>query len=223
MNWINKNVMILAIIAIVLSLFWIILGPLILSQNYFSLIDFSCGSKIGETIGGIAAPIVGFVSSILLFLALVKQMESNKIAVDEANFRIIYAEIGDLKNASENFLFNENIGNEAIRTFVANIFVNYILLSKKDDGKVFNQLNKFELLIMKFSRIFYLIDNLKTSSEYKRFLLKDILNIYNIYFYEAFKVILDLNTNYIDETIKGKLDSIKGTIITVNLYFQKHS
>jgi hypothetical protein len=46
--------------------------PVIL-QSY----DLSNSSSIGDSIGGITAPVIGIISSILLYLALTKQTESN--------------------------------------------------------------------------------------------------------------------------------------------------
>ncbi|SFE43305.1 hypothetical protein SAMN04488131_10214 [Flavobacterium xueshanense] len=43
----------------------------------FKSYDLSNSSSIGDSIGGITAPVIGIISSILLYLALTKQTESN--------------------------------------------------------------------------------------------------------------------------------------------------
>lgn len=70
---------------IILSLLFFVavyLMPFLFSQNWLTgIADFSkeSTSNIGSTIGGITAPLIGIVSSILLYLALTKQTEANKI------------------------------------------------------------------------------------------------------------------------------------------------
>jgi len=101
-NWINRHLEYIAFSAVILSILWIIFGPILLTQHYFSIVDFSDEKggtgTIGDTIGGITAPIIGLISTILLYLALIKQIESNRATVHEANFRIINSELSTLSD-----------------------------------------------------------------------------------------------------------------------------
>ena len=69
-----KRARILLIVGVIL----ILLAPLILTRA-LGIIDFSNTGQIGDTIGGITAPIASLVGSILVFFALETQIEANQI------------------------------------------------------------------------------------------------------------------------------------------------
>ncbi|VTP95811.1 hypothetical protein [Sphingobacterium daejeonense] len=46
-------------------------------QEIFQLLDFTQTGNIGDTIGGITAPIIGLIGAILVFLALKAQTQAN--------------------------------------------------------------------------------------------------------------------------------------------------
>jgi|GEM_PF-1335589 len=74
----KKQIIILSLLFFVI----VYLMPFLFSRGWLANIaDFSndATSNIGSTIGGITAPLIGIVSSILLYLALTKQTEANKI------------------------------------------------------------------------------------------------------------------------------------------------
>lgn len=191
MKWINKHLEVIALWSVILAVLWVIFGPLILTQTIYTIRDFAGGENntglIGDTIGGITAPIVGLISVVLLYLALIKQIESNRISVHEANFRIIYSEIGELKNATEKYSYAEKFGNEATVLFAMEI--NKIHLAKELTNSHVELLDKYNLLLGKFNRIFYLLDNLKTSEDYKDILSKDLQQIVSIHFVDGFNTI----------------------------------
>lgn len=214
MNWINKHLEKIAFGAIIFAALWIIFGPLILTQKYFTITDFAGGENntgiIGDTIGGITAPVVGLISVVLLYLALIKQIESNKISVHEANFRIIYEEIAQLKNACEQYTFENKYGIEAIGKFAATIGIKDINGQLIEDD--YTVLDKFEILLNRYHKIFYLLDNLKTSTEYKDLLSKDLQNTYALYFNNCFGIMHGKWTVTVDDInnlIKGKMYMVK--------------
>jgi hypothetical protein len=55
----------------------ILIAPVIITQK-LNLISFTDTGEIGDTIGGITAPILGFFGSILVYLALKAQIEANE-------------------------------------------------------------------------------------------------------------------------------------------------
>jgi len=65
-----------------LFLLAIIIGPIIFTQDWSS-IDFSNTGEIGDTIGGITAPIIGFVSAVLVYLAFDAQVKANNRIQDQ--------------------------------------------------------------------------------------------------------------------------------------------
>ncbi len=67
----------LATITLILGILLTVLFPFIFTA--FSIgIDFTNTGEIGDTIGGITAPIIGLVGSILVYLALQSQIEANE-------------------------------------------------------------------------------------------------------------------------------------------------
>lgn len=58
----------------------ILIAPVILTRPaIWSWADFSNSADIGETIGGITAPVVGILSAVLLFFALMQQVKTNEL------------------------------------------------------------------------------------------------------------------------------------------------
>lgn len=214
MTWINKHLEKIALTAVILAALWVIFGPLLLTQTYFTITDFAGGENntglIGDTIGGITAPVVGLISVILLYLALIKQIESNKASVAEANFRIIYEELAQLRNSAERYTYENETGIEAIGKFAADIGV------KDNLGQLtqghYEVLDKFDLLLNKFHKIFYLLDNLKTSEEYKDILAKDLQHIFSIYFNNSYNLMQGqwaVSEEDLGDLIKGKMHMVK--------------
>jgi|GEM_PF-979797 len=61
---------------LLIGLFLVLLFPILLTS--YSLVDFTSTGNIGDTIGGITAPITGFVGAILVYLALRAQIKANE-------------------------------------------------------------------------------------------------------------------------------------------------
>lgn len=82
-----KSAKIILIVGVVL----ILIVPFILTRS-MGLFDFSNTGEIGDTIGGITAPISGLIGSALVFFALKAQIDANKI---------IQQQISNEKNENE--------------------------------------------------------------------------------------------------------------------------
>ena len=92
---------------IVIVCCWIFIGPYLLTQNFFSIKDFNESGQIGDTIGGITAPVIGLLSIILLYLTLIKQNEKNSIDAEESNFKFVYREVEKLDQSINSYEFND--------------------------------------------------------------------------------------------------------------------
>jgi len=61
-----------------------VIAPLIATQKAFwETLDFSQTGQIGDTIGGITAPIVNIIGAILVFYALKAQIDANRLIQDQ--------------------------------------------------------------------------------------------------------------------------------------------
>lgn len=74
MNRVTNKVLIILIVGIIL----ILIAPLILTR-VGGVISFTDTGQIGDTIGGITAPIASLIGSVLVFFALKAQIDANKI------------------------------------------------------------------------------------------------------------------------------------------------
>lgn len=62
----------------------VLCSPFVFTRS-IGLISFTETGQIGDTIGGLTAPVVGLVSSILVYLALLSQVEANAIVQGQIN------------------------------------------------------------------------------------------------------------------------------------------
>lgn len=95
----------IAIGVLIVAVLWLIIGPalLVLPSTFF---DFRETGQIGDTIGGITAPIVGLASAILIYLSFSAQIKANKITLEatqvsqqEGNFKYIIEEFEKVKKS----------------------------------------------------------------------------------------------------------------------------
>ena len=76
----NLKNLILLIIGVVLLMF---LATFLFTRHAFSnLFDYSLTGQIGDTIGGIASPIIGLMGAVLVYLSFREQIEANTIQRD---------------------------------------------------------------------------------------------------------------------------------------------
>ncbi|TYB73159.1 hypothetical protein [Bizionia myxarmorum] len=94
--------------------------------------DFSNTGQIGDTIGGITAPIINLIGAILIFLSFKAQINANKIQFTllnneienqkkDRNFQVILDLFQALKNDFQNLAFENYTGMSAINAYVNQI------------------------------------------------------------------------------------------------------
>lgn len=99
----------IAFILILIACLWIFIGPALM-VGPSSTISFKNTGEIGDTIGGITAPVIGLVSAILLYLSFRAQIKANRVVQQEANFRYILDEFENAKAKIESFQFQDTVG-----------------------------------------------------------------------------------------------------------------
>jgi hypothetical protein len=90
-------------------------------------------SSIGDTIGGITAPLLGIISSIFLYLTLNKQIDSIKDQKLKNESDIIFLLINQLENEYQQIYINETsqniksklFGHEALTTYTNSVYKFY--------------------------------------------------------------------------------------------------
>ncbi len=203
----EKNIIYIFISLIV----WIIIGPILLTQ--FSFLDFTNTGGIGETISGISAPAIGLFSIILLYLALLKQIENNRSTQNEANFKIIYQEICNFKNDINTFQYDNYNGKDAIKRWAEDlkieIFNNKFTIALKGLGYI----EKAKLPILDIGRIFFLKENLKTNDEYNIFIKKELTYMFSYYLKDVYDVIITWDLEKTDSIFKDNFIVIQLKIV----------
>ncbi|TYB73200.1 hypothetical protein [Bizionia myxarmorum] len=120
----------LAFFILILGITLILLAPLIFTQ--YGIVSFTNTGQIGDTIGGITAPITGIIGAILVYLALKAQINANEIIqgqiteqkADERTKRKL-SYISDLYKyflqAIDNFEYTKSNGNGGIIKILAEL------------------------------------------------------------------------------------------------------
>lgn len=92
---------------------------------------------IGDTIGGSTAPIIGILSSLLLYFSFSSQVKANRIAQQEANFKYLLEEFKQMQLFLSKFRYvelrNDNVlgnpnkykGIDGIQRLTENLFTKY--------------------------------------------------------------------------------------------------
>jgi hypothetical protein len=102
----NVQILKFSVVLILICFVSILLFTLPAFTKYF---DLSEENGIGSSIGGITAPIIGIASSILLYLALTKQTESNIEQKLKNDSDIIFLLLNQLNTEYDNFYFKLKI------------------------------------------------------------------------------------------------------------------
>lgn len=103
----NIQILYFSIFIIVISFVSVLLFTLPALTDFLELSSDST-SNIGSTIGGLTAPIIGIISSILLYLTLTKQTESNRNQNLKNESDLIFLLLNQLDNEILNFYFTTN-------------------------------------------------------------------------------------------------------------------
>ncbi len=68
-----------------ITLFAVIVAPILMTR-YWGLIDFSSTGQIGDTIGGLTAPVIGLASAFLIYKAFQAQIQANNLIMSDRLF-----------------------------------------------------------------------------------------------------------------------------------------
>lgn len=191
--WVNKHTTEVAIGTVIIGLFWIIFGPLLLTKlSFFSFPKDVDTGKIGDTIGGITAPVIGLISSVLLFLTIIKQIEANKLQekannslVSVENFKFVSNDISLINDALVKYNFmgvSGQIAHEKFGNYFKNCKTEIFKLStiKLKNKELLFEIEKYNLMLNKFNKPIQLIKGLNISNEYKNILVCDLQNTYTL-------------------------------------------
>ena len=99
--------------------------PLLIRPAIWGWLNFTGTGQIGDTIGGITAPIIGLIGAVLIFISFLAQIEANKIqnqAIqneilrnrDEKNMDLVLTLYREWRDDFENLSYNNQRGTIAL-------------------------------------------------------------------------------------------------------------
>ena len=186
MKNINRRILLFSIIIILLCFVSIVIFtlPAFLPQLNLAL---STKSNIGSAIGGITAPLIGIISSILLYMALTKQVESNIDQRLKNESDIIFVLINQLDAEISNFYSKitqsgkeiKKTGVEALNDFTMEFRYHYLLKNFGSTFSGFFEANQLLLIVRSYELIEKRIEIASLSKEFKQLFQKKLDALYD--------------------------------------------
>ncbi len=178
-NNIPQTILIFAILSII--------APFILTRKW-NLIDFTETGQIGDTIGGITAPILNLLNAVLIYIAFTEQLNANKLLqfqieseknkekleLDNLKHMILYDLSNNILPSLQNindeiprFLSNRK-NNTKIGTYDMHVDFNdnlYKTADKSDLLKIFN--DNFKLITQIYNRVNFISTKIPVNISHK--------------------------------------------------------
>jgi hypothetical protein len=179
-SWLSKWLGV-AFIGIIL---FIIMAPYLFTQlSLFPWIDFDKTSSMGDTIGGITAPIIGVFSALLVYITFREQVKANAMQVKALNddkkernlqssFNLILTELNWCSTEYDKFEFNNVFGVAAVDELIKKREI-----SKTSNSEMLLIFQKLLSLVGYLNKMNTMIDNLN-SDKYQAILANKMLFIY---------------------------------------------
>lgn len=182
----KKQILLFFIVICILSF----ISVIVFTLPYFGWLGINENANIGSTIGGITAPVIGIITSILLYMALTKQTESNNDQKLKNESDIIFLLINQLDTEVNMFYYKfrqtkgdvsthyKFTGVEGLNEF-AHEFSNYDIKSFGFSFKAFYEANLLLLIMRSFELIEKRIQMSPLSNELKGLFKKKLDAYYN--------------------------------------------
>ncbi|MEI6124846.1 MAG: hypothetical protein WCQ95_14615 [Bacteroidota bacterium] len=158
--------------------------------------DFSHTGQIGDTISGIASPIINIVGSLLIFISFLSQNKANKLQSEHNSFALLYELYKGFNDDFNNLFFysstvkdgKEYQGKRALSVFCE------ILESRKTSTEFKNNsfFNEFLFLMGSLSILFDIVESSNISNQEKKYILRIIHFFYSTRLKEHVLKILEL-------------------------------
>lgn len=216
MKNINRQIITFTLLIVVLCFLAILLFNL---PAFIKQLDLSNSSQIGDSLGGMTAPIIGIVSSVLLYLALTRQVESNNDQKLKNESDIIFSLVNQYQAEVSSFYYKysqsgqEHIyrGIEGLNKF-SNDFPNYSFRSHNFTFEAYFEAKQLLLLVRSFKLIEKRLEISPIDKELKK-LFNDKLDmvfeciLYNVLL--SVSTTLEKNDKMIDNVAKEIIEFFK--------------
>lgn len=196
----NKKTTNRIFMVLILGAILIAVAPYFLTRS-FGVIDFSETGQIGDTIGGITAPIASLLGSVLVFFALKAQIDANKIIQDQIDeqkyqeikrkkIQYLSGQINFVLKEFEEFSYRErqtgsdnqyieHKGSAAITNFVIRELA-WVGEGKKNEDilKEKPKIKHFYFMMSSYSDLIKMISNEAIESEDRKYFLRQLAYIF---------------------------------------------
>ncbi|MBU2997798.1 hypothetical protein KO500_15215 [Cellulophaga baltica] len=220
----NRNNLLLFILLVTFCLIGVIIFT---TDAYTDRFKFGKPNEIGDTIGGITAPIINIVSAILIYSTIKLQIKTNKVQFDriseqiqnqekERTFTIYNNELNNIENYYKNLTYNDNKSSSAISVSIKHLKL--ATNSQRNFGDNFNSINNIiEARIYILTNLSSIIEAIENKEFHKSEF--DLLNQKVIRFYDTHLKSFDNETLglKIFEYYSGKIKKVEDLKFIINI------
>ena len=186
---------------------------------FIQQLDLSKSSSVGDSLGGITAPVIGIISSVLLYLALTKQVDSNNDQKLKNESDIIFSLINQYQKEVDSFYYKYSRSNqeyiyrglEGLNKF-SNDFPGYSFRTHNFTFEVYFEARQLLLLCRSFKLIERRIQVSPMDSELKLLFVEKLDMIFECILYHVFFSVtttLEKNDKMIDNSAREIIDFFK--------------
>jgi len=165
-------------------------------QAIFESWGLSSTGQIGDTIGGIAGPIINIAGSILIYLSFISQNRANQLQGDQNSFVLLHDLYKEIKDDFNNLTFySENVGNGNVYSGKRALSVFCQVLENRKDKEEFKKnsyFNELLFLIGNFSILLDIVTDSTINPTEKHYILRLIHFLYTVKIKEHVRKIIQI-------------------------------
>lgn len=179
---------------VAIAIFAVLVVP-IFTLTQFGL-NPTISGPVGDTVGGMTAPIIGLISAILIYRSFRAQIEANDSQRNENNFQYLNEELEKFKNEIKNYTIDLDgmyyIGTNALKT-IGPLVPSHYPGGTNANTDCIELLNKFRYLTLTIENRLDEIKLLKLQGDFKKVLENKYWLFYKEYLYLELGAILNWN------------------------------
>jgi hypothetical protein len=216
MKSINKQIVVFTLLIVILCFLSVLVFNL---PAFIRQLDLSKGSQIGDSLGGMTSPVIGIVSSVLLYLALTRQIEAindqkiknesdivfslvNQFQIEIDSFHYKYSQKG------QEYIFR---GVEGLNKF-SNDFPSYSFKTHDFTFEVYFEAKQILLLVRSFKLIEKRIEISPITPDMKKLFNEKLEMVFECVLYNILHSVsttLEANEKMIDNAAKELIEFYK--------------
>lgn len=187
----------------------IVTFPYMFAKLDWSGVNFKDSGTIGDTIGGIATPIISLIGAILVYMSFSEQKRSNDILIYDRKFTALQSEFKELMDDFKNFKITIVQHSHQKDTYAITAFINFMNSLKLYTKNELTQQPGYIEINHFFIRYNLLFDRTIKQSIQNEIETKEFLENLKVYYETLFKDIVTNNSNII---LDADGDSFKSII-----------